>query len=41
VKAFLLFLLVPVVAFAADKDPEVLAKEAAESAKNFSPRRKR
>lgn len=33
VKAFLLFLLVPVVAFAADKDPEVLAKEAAESAK--------
>jgi len=34
-KAFLLFLLIPLVAFAGDKDPKVLAKEAAESAKKF------
>lgn len=34
-KAFLLVLLIPVFAFAGDKDPKALAKEAAESAKKF------
>lgn len=34
-KAFLLFLLIPLVAFAGDKDPKILAQEAAESAKKF------
>jgi len=34
-KAFLLILLIPVFALAGDKDPKVLAKEAAQSAKKF------
>lgn len=34
-KALLIFLLIPLVALAGDKAPDVLAKEAAESAKKF------